>query len=962
MKTLFCLSACAALGVVAQPLPPGPNLARPDTHPYADPNQGRTGYAFANRPVNEFRLYDFYPRQADYYLEQSHTPEIIPAYPGMEAGLFGHWGKYSQFHLRDTRWSQMNSGRVIAGVIRPKGRTLTKGVAVSLVPNALSTCFDPLTLSYQAVWTDGFVRFGTSRWGMMSNLGVDGTIQLMAPEGPVWDSARTPEAEVATSYRGYFRHGDDIVFHYLVNDAEILDSPSTSTLDGQPSFTRTLRIKGSLRGIHHRLFVPPTDYRLVSQQRDRDRQYLTYHGPGQPLTLVLKTAPGSGSVRLQATGDQTASLSFDGSQPTTMVKLYASFAPGGYTSIQSALDSDPIIDPNTKTQGGPQQWPETFTMPGTVSDGDGPYEVDRLPVPADNPYQSMMFLAGLGFFENGDAAVSTFFGDVWLVTGIDDQLEAVRWKRYATGLNQPLGLEIVDGKIHVLGKDQITILHDRNQDQEADYYENFCNRFRTSAGGHDYNTGFQRDAEGNFYFATKHEGIYQITPDGQSATVLATGLRNPNGIGVSPEGRVVTSPQQGQWAPASMIIEAHQGEFYGYPKDRVDEAIAPPLCYIPRGIDNSTGGQLFATSDQWGPFQGQLLSFSFGDCSHYLVLRDSTEGRPQGAVVPLRGEFESGAHRARFHPVDRQLYVVGSQGWGNYAFKDGSFERVRYTGKPVYYPTGFKIHANGIRIDFPQALADTPISPTRDVFCQMWNYQYSQGYGSPEFSVRHPERLGHDRLTVRRVHLLENQRSLFVEIPDLVPAMQVHTRLHVPFRDGTRFATDLYASVLRLGSPFTEIADPAPIASDKPQHLALRILETPAVRPSDQAEGEPGRPITIKAITGLKYDQTFIKVKAGERLSLTLENTDVMPHNWVLVGFEGYTRVGEASVRMLNDPLAFQKQFVPNSRDVIVHTPVANANQSVTIHFNAPVAAGEYPFLCTYPGHWQLMRGTLIVY
>ena len=137
----------------------------------------------------------------------------------------------------------------------------------------------------------------------------------------------------------------------------------------------------------------------------------------------------------------------------------------------------------------------------------------------------MMFLSGLSFFENGDAAVATFFGDVWRVTGINDLLEAVRWKRYATGLNQPLGLEIVDGKVFVLGKDQITILHDLNGNQEADYYENFCHDFVTSPGGHDYNTGLQRDAEGNFYFATKHAGIYQISPDGREAQIIATGLR-----------------------------------------------------------------------------------------------------------------------------------------------------------------------------------------------------------------------------------------------------------------------------------------------------------------------------------------------------------------------------------------------------------------------------------------------------
>ena len=941
-----------------------PNLARPEWHPYADPSQGREGYRLNDQAVNEFRLYDFYPRQADYYLKAEEVPELIPAHPGMEAGLFGHWGKYSQFHLSDTRWRRMDFGSVLGGVIRPGGRVLTKAITVSLAGGRLATCFDPLTLTYPAVWSDGFLTLGTRRWGMMSNLGVGGTMRLVAPSGLAW--TRSGEAGLegeAHAYLGYYRHGDEIVFRYRLGETHILDHPSALPIDGDSLFTRTLRLTGHRGSTELSLFsLPnPPEGNLQILQQEANRMLIEIGG--RRLGFAVKTNASSPSgVAFKRGDDGLPRLVLKDTEANLVVKLYVMPDASEWTALEKILEMDAIVDPESKTHGAQRRWPEAFTLPGIVSPGKGPYVVDTLPVPTINPYQSMMFLSGLSFFENGDAAVATFFGDVWRVTGINDSLEAVRWKRYATGLNQPLGLEIVDGKVFVLGKDQITILHDLNGNQEADYYENFCHDFVTSPGGHDYNTGLQRDAEGNFYFATKHAGIYQISPDGREAQIIATGLRNPNGIGVSPGGRVVTSPQQGQWAPASMIIEAQRGAFYGFPKDRVDQPIAPPLCYVPRGVDNSTGGQLFVNSDRWGPLKGQLLSFSFGDCSHYLVLRDAEGGRPQGAVVPLRGEFESGAHRARFHPVDGQLYVVGSQGWGNYAVEDGSFQRVRYTGMPVYYPSGFQVFENGIRVDFPRSLADETVDVASDLFAQQWNYQYSKGYGSPEFSVRQPERLGHDRIGIRSAHVLPGRKSLFVEMPDLIPVMQVHLRMHLNFEDGTRFSTDLYPTILRLGSRFTGFPNPAPGGANKPRELELRILDLPAVVSGSHQEGAPGRPVTLKAITGLKYDQPFIKVKAGERVSLTLENTDVMPHNWVLVGFEGYTRVGEASVRMLNDPLAFQKQFVPASRDVIVHTPVVNPNESVTIHFNAPTAAGEYPYLCTYPGHWQLMRGTLIVY
>src|SRR5690606_7872299 len=176
------------------------------------------------------------------------------------------------------------------------------------------------------------------------------------------------------------------------------------------------------------------------------------------------------------------------------------------------------------------------------------------------------------FFDDGDAAVATMTGEVWLVRGIDETLEKVRWKRFATGLHQPLGMKIVDDKIHVLGRDQITCLHDLNGDDEADYYECVTNVMQTSPGGHDFLVGLERDAEGRWYFTSGNQGLCRITgartllsasteaperagvPALPSLEVLATGFRNPNGLGISPDGRfLTTSVQEGDWTPATSL-------------------------------------------------------------------------------------------------------------------------------------------------------------------------------------------------------------------------------------------------------------------------------------------------------------------------------------------------------------------------------------------------------------------------
>ena len=90
---------------------------------------------------------------------------------------------------------------------------------------------------------------------------------------------------------------------------------------------------------------------------------------------------------------------------------------------------------------------------------------------------------------------------MWIVSGIDGGLGTLTWKRFATGLYQPLGLKIVDGLIYLTCRDHITRLHDLDGDGEADYYENFNSDMVLTRHFHEFALDLQTDAAGNFYFA-----------------------------------------------------------------------------------------------------------------------------------------------------------------------------------------------------------------------------------------------------------------------------------------------------------------------------------------------------------------------------------------------------------------------------------------------------------------------------
>ncbi len=97
--------------------------------------------------------------------------------------------------------------------------------------------------------------------------------------------------------------------------------------------------------------------------------------------------------------------------------------------------------------------------------------VDTIEPPFVNPWNAPFFFGDHDFFPDGTAMLCTMQGDVWRVDGLDDTLGQVHWRRFATGLHQSLGLIVAEGQIYVLGRDQITRLHDLNGDGEADFYE-----------------------------------------------------------------------------------------------------------------------------------------------------------------------------------------------------------------------------------------------------------------------------------------------------------------------------------------------------------------------------------------------------------------------------------------------------------------------------------------------------------
>ena len=103
-------------------------------------------------------------------------------------------------------------------------------------------------------------------------------------------------------------------------------------------------------------------------------------------------------------------------------------------------------------------------------------------------------------------------------------------------------------------------------------------------------------------------------------------------------------------------------------------------------------------------------------------------------------------------------------------------------------------------------------------------------------------------------------------------------------------------------------------------------------------------------------------MKAGQAVRIEFVNPDATPHNLVVVEPGALMEIGMAANEMAKDPEAAKTgQFLPKSKKILFHSRMLNALDAETMRFIAPKKPGVYPYICTFPGHWTIMRGKMIV-
>ena len=149
-------------------------------------------------------------------------------------------------------------------------------------------------------------------------------------------------------------------------------------------------------------------------------------------------------------------------------------------------------------------------------------------------------------------------------------------------------------------------------------------------------------------------------------------------------------------------------------------------------------------------------------------------------------------------------------------------------------------------------------------------------------------------------------------------------------------------------------------------HLALATTAAAGAESTAAAAsaGLPTADVTIKlsVVPGqMKFDRDELIVAPGQLVQLVFTNPDVMQHNFVLGAAGALEQIGSAADQMLASGDALAQSYVPQSPLVLYSTAIVDPGQTITVQFRAPADAGAYPYVCTFPGHWRLMNGTLRV-
>ena len=467
-------------------------------------------------------------------------------------------------------------------------------------------------------------------------------------------------------------------------------------------------------------------------------------------------------------------------------------------------------------------------------------------------------VAGMEFMPNGDLMVLTWRGStgpqathdgttipkvgtrtgegkLYRLTNVKGaDRNAITVTEVAAGFKDAQGVTVVNGEVYVGDIDRIVKMVDADKDgkfeakQEVGKLPSYDSWFEYAFG--------PVHKDGKLYMAlavgVKASGdtIKQMGPGrgtvvsvpigGGNYSVVAAGLRAPDGIGIGPDGDIFVTDNQGGFRPSSQFHHIVQGRFYGYflvPPDPIqvltNGKTSLPAIWTPHKEANESPTEPYLMTA--GTFKGQFIYGDIGRGGIYRAFLEKVKNEWQGAVFCMSGGLEVGVHRIRT-TTDGAIYIGGlgggghdNQGWNGTTF--GLQKLTPKAGVTTFEILSVRSRAGGMELEFTKPVGADADQAAKYAVSQ-WKYTPTASYGGPkqETQVR----------TVSAVQVSPDKMKVYLEIAGLKVGQVVHiatTGLKAEGGDSLWYPKTWYTlNAISDSKPF-EV--PTAIRVDAPQYM-----------------------------------------------------------------------------------------------------------------------------------------------
>lgn len=414
--------------------------------------------------------------------------------------------------------------------------------------------------------------------------------------------------------------------------------------------------------------------------------------------------------------------------------------------------------------------------------------------------------------------------------------------------------------------------------------------------------------------------------------------------------------------------------------------VKTPAVWLPHGVLGISTAQFVQdqTGGSFGPFDGQIFIGDQGQSKIIRVFLEKVNGVYQGASFDFRQGFQCGIMRMSWGRDGSLFAAESNRGWGSSGDEPFGLQRLVWTGKTPFEMKAIRAMPDGFEIEFTQPVDKQTAQNPANYQVSSFIYKYFPVYGSPAINVESsPIKavvVSSDGLKARLV--MEDLRQKYVyEISapgvrnyydglGLLHGTGYYTLNEIP--QGAKVdvsgvsvpassAAHQHASAIQNQAPRTSPDEAMGAQAPEPAKLATfseTLAKNTTSQPSSWAEG-PDLTVRLSTKPGLQFTVTDMTMTAGSRVKLIFNNPDDMPHNFLFV-MPGYaTRAGEAALKLGVQGMA--KNYVPDMPQILAHTKLLQPGTSQTIYFVVPEEPGVYEYVCTYPGHYQTMRGVIRV-